>query len=69
MTRSQIKIILSGKLKRAVKNKNMEINAAMEFQNGVKKESQGLNFQRGNLVTLRLSSDRSHLKMVKILKK
>ena len=69
MTRSQIKIILSGKLKRAVKHKNMEINAAMEFQNGVKKESQGLNFQRGNLVTLRLSSDRSHLKMVKILKK
>lgn len=36
-----MKLLISGKLKRAVKNKNMEINAAMEFTKTIQKKSQG----------------------------
>ena len=39
--RSDFKLSILGKLKRAVKNKNMEINAAMEFKKTIHNESQG----------------------------
>ena len=39
--KSDFKLSISGKLKRALKNKNMEINAAMEFKKTINNESQG----------------------------
>ena len=49
-------MVILGKLKKAVKHKNMEINAAMEFQNTIKKQSKGFDFLFDRIISTKMTS-------------